>query len=257
MADGSIGPSKLSSAVSNALKPVVIGQPSSVVEHVGMPTFLVVDATGGDNTYQWKKDGVDITGATSSTLSISDLNASQHEGNYTVVVSNAFGSVTSSVARIDVNGSLTEGLVGWWKFDETSGNIAYDSSGNDRDGNFSAGGSWVNGKIGGALDLNGSASVQILNYKGVLGTTARSISMWLKSGSQNGGNLFHWGGSNSEGNVHYYILGISTSGGLHNSDYGSLKLALSNGFLIGNQKVNTNEWFHVVVVSEENSIDGK
>ena len=57
-------------------------------------------------------------------LSITDLNASQHEGNYTVVVSNAFGSVTSSVAQIDVNGSLTEGLVGWWKFDETEGNIA-------------------------------------------------------------------------------------------------------------------------------------
>ena len=35
------------------------------------------------------------------------------------MVTNAFGSATSSVAQIDVNGSLTEGLVGWWKFDET------------------------------------------------------------------------------------------------------------------------------------------
>ena len=70
-----------------------------------------------------EKNGLDVVGATSSTLSISDLNASQHEGNYTVVVSNAFGSVTSSVAQIDVNGSLTEGLVGWWKFDETDGSI--------------------------------------------------------------------------------------------------------------------------------------
>ena len=126
VADGSIGPSKLSSEVSNALKPVVIGQPSSVVEVGGTTAYLSVDATGGDNTYQWKKNGVDITGATNPTLSIADLNASQHEGNYTVVVSNAFGSITSSVAQIDVNGSLTEGLVGWWKFDETDGNIAYD-----------------------------------------------------------------------------------------------------------------------------------
>ena len=76
-----------------------------------------------------------LLGATSSTLSIADLNASQHEGNYTVVVSNAFGSATSSVAQIDVNGSLTEGLVGWWKFDETDGNVASDSSGNGNDGN--------------------------------------------------------------------------------------------------------------------------
>ena len=147
VADGSIGPSKLSSEVSNALKPVVVGQPSSVVEVGGATAYLSVGATGGDNTYQWKKNGVDIAGATSSTLSISDLNASQHEGNYTVVVSNAFGSVTSSVAQIDVNGSLTEGLVGWWKFDETEGNIASDSSGNGNDGTLTNGPTWTEGKL--------------------------------------------------------------------------------------------------------------
>jgi len=155
VAGGSIGPSKLSSEVSNALKPVVVGQPSSVVGVSGTSAYLTVGATGGDNTYQWKKNGADIVGATSHTLSITDLNASLHEGNYTVVVSNTFGSVTSSVAQIDVNGSLTEGLVGWWKFDETSGNIAYDSSGNGNDGNLTNGPTWTEGKIGGALSFDG------------------------------------------------------------------------------------------------------
>ena len=56
-----------------------------------------------------------------------------------MVVSNAFGSVTSSVAQIDVNGSLTEGLVGWWKFDETDGTVASDSSGNGNDGTLTNG----------------------------------------------------------------------------------------------------------------------
>ena len=79
---------------------------------------------------------MEIAGATNNTLSITDLNVSQHEGNYTVVVSNAFGSTTSAVAQIDVNGSLTEGLVGWWKFDEGSGTVAYDSSGNGNNGNL-------------------------------------------------------------------------------------------------------------------------
>ena len=103
--DGSISLSKLSSEVSNALKPVVVVQPSSLVEVGGNPAYLAMDATGVNNSYQWKKNGVDIAGANSSTLSIADLNASQHEGNYTVVISNAFGSATSSVAQIDVNGS--------------------------------------------------------------------------------------------------------------------------------------------------------
>jgi len=155
VADGSVTASKLSSEVSNALKPVVIGQPSSVVEVGGNTAYLAVDVDGVNLSYQWKKDGVDIAGATNDTLSITDLNASQHEGNYTVVVSNAFGSVTSSVAQIDVNGSLTEGLVGWWKFDETEGNIASDSSGNGNDGNLTNGPTWTEGKIGGALSFDG------------------------------------------------------------------------------------------------------
>jgi hypothetical protein len=29
-----------------------------------------------------------------------------------------------------------DGLVGWWKFDEGSGTVAYDSSGNGNDGNL-------------------------------------------------------------------------------------------------------------------------
>jgi hypothetical protein len=242
VADGSIGPSKLSSEVSNALKPVVVGQPISVVEVGGNPAYLAVDVDGVNLSYQWKKDGVDIAGATSRTLSISDLNASQHEGNYTVVVSNVFGSVTSSVAQIDVNGSLTEGLVGWWKFDEAEGTIAYDSSGNERDGNFSAGGNWVNGKIGWALDLNGSTSVQILSYKGLLGTTARSFSGWFKvlDPAQDGfTHLIAWGESTAK-----YVMYRQTNG--------FLRLGISGGYIVSSSVIDS-DWFHVVATSEENS----
>ena len=180
VADGSIGPSKLSSEISNALKPVVVGQPNSVVSANGGSAYLTVGATGGDNTYQWKKDGADIAGATSRTLSITDLNASQHVGNYTVVVSNAFGSVNSSVAQIDVNGSLTEGLVGWWKFDEGSGTVAYDSSGNGNDGNLMGGPSWTSGKIGGALSFDGvNKYVDVGNSSMLNPSESMSITCWF------------------------------------------------------------------------------
>ena len=246
--DGSIGLSKLSSEVSNALKPVVVGQPSSVVRHAGMPTFLTVDATGGENTYQWKKDGVEIAGATNPTLSISDLNASQHEGNYSVVVSNAFGSTTSSVAQIDVNGSLTEGLVGWWKFDETDGNIAYDSSGNGNDGNLTNGSTWTNGKIGGAIVLNGtldgSSKIEVSNYKGILGVSARSVSAWIKAfDDSHSRTITTWGVGNR---YHFFVAG----GG---NQPGALRLAIGGGYVLGTQKVNSNEWLLVTAVSEENS----
>jgi hypothetical protein len=47
-------------------------------------------------------------------------------------------------------------LVGWWKLDEVSGNIAYDSSGNGNDGTIHGNPQWVAGKIDGALQFDGS-----------------------------------------------------------------------------------------------------
>jgi hypothetical protein len=51
------------------------------------------------------------------------------------------------------------GLVGWWTFDETSGDIAKDSSGKGNDGRIIGTPQWVPGKIGGALQFNGSTYV--------------------------------------------------------------------------------------------------
>jgi hypothetical protein len=54
------------------------------------------------------------------------------------------------------------GLVGWWKFDETEGSIAKDSSGNNHNGTLIGNAKWAQGKIGGAIDLDGeSGFVQI------------------------------------------------------------------------------------------------
>ncbi|MBR5977680.1 MAG: immunoglobulin domain-containing protein, partial [Verrucomicrobia bacterium] len=52
--------------------------------------------------YQWKKDGVNIVGATSASYTI-DSAKKTDAGNYTVTVSNSAGSVTSSAAKLTVN----------------------------------------------------------------------------------------------------------------------------------------------------------
>jgi hypothetical protein len=62
---------------------------------------LSVTATGATLQYQWRKDGIDIAGATLSTLSLNPAQTSD-SGRYTVVISNAAGSVTSGEALVTV-----------------------------------------------------------------------------------------------------------------------------------------------------------
>ena len=54
--------------------------------------------------YQWKKDGVDLTGETNATLNITDANATLR--NYSVVVS-SFGSLESAGILLDVNTTVS------------------------------------------------------------------------------------------------------------------------------------------------------
>src|SRR3989338_1965645 len=50
----------------------------------------------------------------------------------------------------------TSGLVGYWTFDEGAGTTANDSSGNNNTGTLTNGPTWTTGKIGQALNFDGS-----------------------------------------------------------------------------------------------------
>jgi hypothetical protein len=91
-----------SAAVLTVTVPILItAQPVSVTANLGTGASFSVTATGTTPTYQWKKAGVNITGATTATLSFGSLLATD-AGSYTVVVTNAAGSVTSSATTLTV-----------------------------------------------------------------------------------------------------------------------------------------------------------
>jgi hypothetical protein len=87
--------------------PTITMQPLSVTANAGGTLALVVSATNAAG-YQWRKDGVNLAGATSSALVLSGISAS-NAGAYTVVVSNSSGSVTSSVSTVAVASSANFG----------------------------------------------------------------------------------------------------------------------------------------------------
>jgi hypothetical protein len=83
-----------------ALAPNITGQPAGATVSYGQSTNFSVSATGiPDPTYQWYQNGLLIPGAIGNSYSITSA-VRTNGGNYTVVVSNGSGSVTSIVATL-------------------------------------------------------------------------------------------------------------------------------------------------------------
>ena len=85
------------------MAPNITGQPANATVSHGQSTNFSVSATGiPDPTYQWYQNGLPIANATNANYSIASA-VRTNAGNYTVVVSNGSGSVTSIVATLTYN----------------------------------------------------------------------------------------------------------------------------------------------------------
>jgi hypothetical protein len=134
--------------------PTIIMQPSNQTVIVGGTAGFSVTATGSmPLTYQWKKNGTNIIGATGTNFTI--LNAqTNNAGIYAVAVTNAYGSAVSSNATLTVLlappcDSPPSGLVSWW---QAEGN-ANDSIGTNN-GTAVGGVTYTNGEVGRAFMLD-------------------------------------------------------------------------------------------------------
>lgn len=79
---------------------VVYGpSPASQVVPLGQPASFSVMAGGSNARYQWQLNGANIPNATNASFAIATTVSGQN-GNYSVIVSNSFSSVTSGVASL-------------------------------------------------------------------------------------------------------------------------------------------------------------
>ena len=81
-------------------------QPTAQSVCTGAPLNLTVAATGTNLSYQWRRGGTNITGATSATLNIPAA-AAGDAGNYDVVISSPCGNLTSNAVTVTVNTAPT------------------------------------------------------------------------------------------------------------------------------------------------------
>jgi hypothetical protein len=99
----SVGATTSGTAVLTVLTaPIITQQPQSQSANAGTNVIFSVTASGGGTiSFQWRFNGADIPGATNTTLTLNNVQTGS-AGNYTVAVSNAAGSITSSAATLTV-----------------------------------------------------------------------------------------------------------------------------------------------------------
>lgn len=91
-----------------AFPPLILSDPASVSVNSGSTAKFTVVADGATPlAYKWLRNGSPISGATTNPLSFTATFAADNGATFSVVLSNSFGSVTSAVATLSVNGTLS------------------------------------------------------------------------------------------------------------------------------------------------------
>ncbi|MFO1475271.1 MAG: sugar-binding protein [Verrucomicrobiota bacterium] len=145
------------------------------------------------------------------------------------------------------------GLVGWWKFDESDGRTAADSSGNGNSGTLNGKASWSpkGGRIGGAIDLHGEGDYVRIDNVVPFNITGRiTISAWvnIRSVPQ------EWTGIVTKGDSAWRMSTEYAQNAFH---FG----VNQEEWLNGHGQYKSGEWHHVACVYDGNTmrlwVDGK
>lgn len=96
--------------------PIIITQPGNQVVEAGANATFTVVASGLNNQYQWRKNGIAIAGATSASLTIQQTIVSD-AGTYSCLISNGGGFATTNGATLTVNfsDSDNDGMQNSWE----------------------------------------------------------------------------------------------------------------------------------------------
>jgi hypothetical protein len=244
--------------------PGIASQPQGRTNFAGTTVSFSVTATGTPPlAYQWRFNGAGIvnnsqfSGATSSALTI--LNAQQaNAGNYTVVVTNSGGAITSQVALLAVllPGSCQpapSGLVGWWSGDGSAVDLVGTNNGTLQ-GGASAN---LQGYVANGFTFNGSSSYVQIPDAPSLRPTNLTIEAWVlftdlestgSGGSPAGSQYIVFKQNPNNSNFEGYAL---TKTRLPTGDVFSFGVASSSGQEVsatGTTLLSTGVWYHVAGV---------
>jgi hypothetical protein len=138
-------------------------------------------------------------------------------------------------------------LIGWWKFDESFGSVASDSSSSGNEGQLMNmdSGSWTAGRNGAALWFDGYNDYVWIPYNPSLdlGTSDFSFSMWVKKDALTTSDKYLYN-QRMDGYNWFYLQWKST-----NVIQATLKLAGTEQLSVrSSSPLSASKWYHIVLV---------
>ena len=144
----------------------------------------------------------------------------------------------TSTASDEVVVTVTNGEVGYWKFDGNFLDVFYYEGTPFGDPVFV---NASNAKMGtGAIEFDGDDSVVIFGFPGISGTKARTTMAWIKT-TGTVGPIVCWGDMNTAGGLWEMRVNIA----------GQLRMNLNGCGINGVMIINTGQWVHVAAVLPE------
>jgi hypothetical protein len=228
--------------------PAILAQPTD--QTVGLGGTVSIEASVGGTpplAYQWLFDGTSLPGATSPTLTLTNVRLSQG-GTYALLVTNAYGSVLSSNAVLTVSTNcapVPAGIVSWWPGNESAADIVGPNNGNF----FNL--SYAPGEVGPAFSFNGTNSyVEVPNSPGLDLTSQLTIECWVKRVRVNpfiAEYLVERGGDWTGGSQNYALQ-------IHQGDNG-ICFSWAGGYALGGSITDTTSFHHVAAVAVNGAAD--
>ena len=153
--------------------PTIVTQPTDQSVTAPNPATFSVTVTGSPApTFQWRRDGVNIGGATSATYTLDPTAVADSGAEFDVVVSNSQGTVTSTAATLTVFEELV---------------VAWEAAGQNSGGSWSNSG-WSNRSFrvllkGSAITTSGSPVQLVLRGRSSGSYTVERVSVVQREGS--------------------------------------------------------------------------
>ena len=168
--------------------PIVLGEPQSAVTAAGGSLSFAVTVTGVPPlSYQWYfkgnalADSANLTGSHAATLAIGPA-MFNNAGEYALVASNYFGSVTSTVARLTVTNTTCavppSGLVAWWPANGDTADVV-----GGINGVLAHGAGYMFGEVGQAFAFGGNGAAVSLGAAPGLQLQDFTLEAWVQRSS--------------------------------------------------------------------------